>query len=973
MSQRTQSFDAELAELAELDRRDSEGLDSEAGALGDDGAAQPARDSATMPAATLGRFALLELLGEGGMGSVYAAYDPSLDRKVALKLVRYARQTAVSRDRMLREAQALAKLSHPNVVAVHEVGTFADQLFLVMEFVRGQNLRDWSEGERRGWREVVAAYAQAARGLSAAHAAGLVHRDVKPSNLVIGDDGRVRLIDFGLARRDDVSGEERGDAATSGDAPGGDEIAYAETAEAVARGAAITPESHPGAPGRDNDSGSLLVSARRLTIPGARLGTPGFMAPEQIEGGELGPATDQFALCVALWEALYGARPFDGSTLDRQLEQIAAGDIAAPPPGRTNGRSVPRHIDAAVRRGLAYRAGDRFDSLDALVAELARDPARTRRRVALAAAGLLGALGLGAVAASGLDRGPSCDIGDGRAATVWNDSSRAAVSAAVATLPAGAEVWALVEPRLDDYVTRWKVMHRQACETHKAGTQSDQLFDARMRCLERRYDQMGAAVGILREPRRGDTEVDAAKLVAGLEPIDACGDLEALSAAVPLPDSAEQRAAVEAIQTRLDENAVTEAAGFSVEAMDTARTLVADADDVGYQPLVAEANLQLGRAAIGAMRVKDSLEPLERSLNAALAVGAKDIAAEAQVRLLWGLTNQGKWERDDLDRGAGLAEALVAAASPPAGLDSLLQKNIGESLIALGEKTEAVERLERALAMRPAHQRSRYATELAKVTKALAFASEDVQRRAKLLRQAVEELRELVGANHPMTLEAECSVGTQVQDAAAALEHLSRGLEGYRTHLPNLVRVRAPCEYTAATVLLDLGKRNEAIAMFQSAASLYAETPGVEARAARSEGFALLLAGEPRRARESFEASAAVYQKLSPEKRWWIALELAEAELGIAMSMLATDEGPAAERLLAGIVSTLEGLLTVAPHGLTPRALARARLAWARAAVATNNSASATVALDSAEEWYVNTAHNDVAVREVSALRSRLR
>src|SRR5690242_11060767 len=150
---------------------------------------------------SIGRYVILRRLGAGGMGVVYAAYDESLDRRIAIKVLHEdARDTdGRRRERLRREAQAMAKVTHPNVITVHEVGTAGEQLFVAMEFVAGPTMREWLAKKRPSWQEVVAVCRQVADGLAAVHDAGLVHRDVKPGNVLVGDDGRVRVLDLGIA------------------------------------------------------------------------------------------------------------------------------------------------------------------------------------------------------------------------------------------------------------------------------------------------------------------------------------------------------------------------------------------------------------------------------------------------------------------------------------------------------------------------------------------------------------------------------------------------------------------------------------------------------------------------------------------------------------------------------------------------------------------------------------------------------
>ena len=297
----------------------------------------------------LGRFVVFDELGAGGMGQILAAYDPRLDRKVALKLVQRALDSDVGdwQRRLIREAQAMARLSHPNVVTVHEVATTdAGQTFLVMELVEGQDLARWLAAGPHPWREILARFLAAGEGLAAAHAAGLVHRDFKPANVLVGDDGRVRVADFGL-----VHGHAPSDSA-----------------------------------GRE---GPRL--AHLLTQHGAVMGTPAYMAPEQHDGDLTDERSDIFAFCVALWEALHGERPFAGDTMPERRAAIRRGEIREP----RDPAAAPRWLRPLLRRGLAGAPGDRWPSMRMLLDALARDPELERARRRRAALRLLAVLTLG--------------------------------------------------------------------------------------------------------------------------------------------------------------------------------------------------------------------------------------------------------------------------------------------------------------------------------------------------------------------------------------------------------------------------------------------------------------------------------------------------------------------------------------------------------------------------------------------------
>ncbi|PCC74466.1 Serine/threonine protein kinase [Nannocystis exedens] len=285
----------------------------------------------------LGRYRLLGRLGAGGMGIVYAAYDGRLERKLALKLLRPSRLgNADAVARTLREARALARLSHPHVVHVYEVGELdGREIFVAMEHLDGPTLRAWLDAERRPWRAVLEVFRQAGEGLAAAHAHGIVHRDFKPHNAMFGGDGRVRVLDFGLAQID-------------GAADVREPVTAANFAE------------RPGS----------------LTSTGAVLGTPAYMAPEQLAGQKGDARSDQFSFCVALYEALYGKRPFAGETLGELADSVSSERVTPPP----RSSDVPAWVREALLRGLRADPERRWPSMTALLAALSGDPAARRRR-----------------------------------------------------------------------------------------------------------------------------------------------------------------------------------------------------------------------------------------------------------------------------------------------------------------------------------------------------------------------------------------------------------------------------------------------------------------------------------------------------------------------------------------------------------------------------------------------------------------
>jgi predicted Ser/Thr protein kinase len=326
-----------------------------------------ASSSATPPAelsgTTIGRYRIERELGAGGMGVVYVAFDPDLERRIALKVLRAANHDAAKR--LQREAKAMARLTHPNVVTVYEVATATGRDYVAMELVEGESLADWLRAERREPAAILDAFVAAGRGLAAAHAAGIVHRDFKPHNVLRGKSGRIAVTDFGLAREASLD-------------PASDPLAVTLP---VGADPTITPATTPS-------------SLSGLTVTGAVLGTPAYMAPEQWRGAAVSPATDQFAFCVALWEALAGERPFRGKTVEELKAQVEEG------PAKLDPSRLPRRVRELLLRGLDPDPARRWPSIDALLARLA--PPRSRTGLLTALGGGVVAVGAAAVVALGL-------------------------------------------------------------------------------------------------------------------------------------------------------------------------------------------------------------------------------------------------------------------------------------------------------------------------------------------------------------------------------------------------------------------------------------------------------------------------------------------------------------------------------------------------------------------------------------------
>ncbi len=700
----------------------------------------------------LGRFTVLGKIGAGAMGAVYAAYDPVLDRRVALKLL-HARglDAARLRARLLREAQAMASISHENVIAIHDVGLLqkepgggegGEEVFLAMEFVEGLTLSAWI-AQRHSVREVLRVFALAGRGLSAAHAAGLVHRDFKPDNVLVGRDGRVRVTDFGLARSGAPDGEWQ-------------ETAGGGSADAAGEG------ERAAAPG-----------ARQSTITQSALqGSPAYMAPEQMAGAPLDARADQFSFAVALYEALYGERPFSGVDLISLREAIERRRVHPEPPGRR----LPARLRKTLLRALAAKPEDRFASLDELLDRI-EPPAKKRarlKRVAIAATSLLGLVAAGALVALAprwqkARRERLCEGAEEKIHAVWSDEARAKAKAAfeASGLAYASEAWELAGRALDRYAREWAAQRTEACEaTAVKKTQSPELLDLRMGCLDDRLRELAAVLGAFAGADSATVD-KSSRLTASLTPLSLCADEQALRA--PAPPLPSQRERVAALEDRLEQLRLLSLADRPD--LQAARQIAEEARKLDYPPLEAHALTALavatGQSGDGAGALKLYPQAAAASLRAGL---DRLVARNWTDALLIAVSRQ---EREEAAIAKAQAEAAVARmGNPPVPR--------GELLIALATYDGSI-LLDTAADARDA----------AEAVRLLDSAPSDAQRRMTALEELSQALierdqlpealaaqerawklsEETFGPDHPFTAEAEVELGDQ-------LAHHGRGAEG---------------------------------------------------------------------------------------------------------------------------------------------------------------------------------------------------
>jgi tetratricopeptide (TPR) repeat protein len=583
-----------------------------------------AHDASTLPSAAMaamamgasvGRFRVRGMLGSGGMGIVLDAFDPKLDRPVAVKLLRsdaWGATTQTERARLQREAQAMARLSHPNVVTVFEVGEFDGQSFLAMEKVDGTTLRAW-QAEPRTPAAIIAMYITVGRGLAAAHAAHLVHRDFKPENVLVGRDGRARVSDFGL----------------------------------VSSGAAIGDADL-----RDTPLGT------RMTVHGSTMGTPAYMAPEQWRGVAVDARADQFAFAVALWEAAYGDHPFApvAATAVTLRAAVLAGALRPTP----RGAGAPGWLRPILERALAPTPEQRWPTLDAVLDELARRS--TPNRLPFAIGGgvvVVAAVGVAALLASrGSARVEPCP--EPSLAGVWDGAERERVRAHLARvdLARGASMFDDLARHADRQARAWQAMHVATCKATRSGSQSDTLHDQRMACLHDRADELARTAAVtlgVREPGRLEPVLTA---WSQLSSVDECADRVAIASFVapPAPGS---RPEAESIADELRAVEVARRAGQLEHLHDRAAAVLVRARTLAHPPLLARALQLVSSVASDRTDTPTAEAALLEATEVAARAGDDDIAAHAWTRLLEVIA----FERGKPDEALVLVPAARAAVA----------------------------------------------------------------------------------------------------------------------------------------------------------------------------------------------------------------------------------------------------------------------------------------------------------------------
>jgi len=760
----------------------------------------------------VGRYVVEQRLGAGGMGVVYAARDLELERRVAIKLVRPRVGDGAGRTRMAREARTMAKLRHPNVATVFDIGTVDDRIFIVMELVEGGTLAAWLGAQPRSWREIAEVFLQALAGLAAAHAAGFVHRDFKPENVMIGSDGAVRVTDFGLAR---IVGEHE----------------------------AEPPDERPAA------------------ASGAVSGTPGYIAPEILRREAFDARADQFSVCVALHVALFGRRPgADGA--DRPA-------IPAP-------RRVPRWLARVVHRGLEAEPELRWPSLAVMAQVIERRLRPRRRAwyaaAALGAAGLV--IGVMVLRQAGAPAGLMCRGAERKLAGVWDDGRKQVVHAALRATgrPYAETAFAELAASLDRYAGDWVAMHTEACEaTQVRGEQSEEVLDLRMACLDHWRAQLAAEVGLLAATDPAIV-LRVPQMTAALSNLRECADISGLRAPVRPPADPGVRARVRELRDRLAQVKALQAAAKAKDGLAIAVPVAVQARELAYRPLEAEAEYRLGLL----QRLSGDPAAAHGSLEAAIYAARAGRDARAEVQIAAALTtwsaSQAKLDEGHgwIKRGEAAVEAMAtrdrdaeAALFTSAAELSLVEGNAEAALaydrraLALREQIESPDSVGLAAAHanlgRELDELHRYAESLAELHRALAT----FEKRLGLQHPKVAWARFLIA--NVLGEQGDLEAASAAYRSSIAIYEAAIGPESSELSLPlsNL-----------GAALAELGKYDEALACLRRSLAITSKVkgpdhPDVGAAAVNLAGV-LVASGHPADAEREAQRALALLQRALP-------------------------------------------------------------------------------------------------------------
>jgi len=706
------------------------------------------------PGQLFGRYLIVQRVGAGGVGEVYSAYDPALDRRIALKVLRSSpnEDATTASDRqasLVREAKALASLSHPNVVTVHDVGRELERTYIAMELVEGRDLKEWiREKPDRPWKETLKMFIEAGKGLHAAHIKGILHRDFKPANVLVGHDEWVRVSDFGLARL-------------------------------------LSPTEVTGA---DTNTQEHSIDAS-VSIDGRMVGTPYYMAPEQIDG-ETTVCSDVYAFCLALHDALYGIRGFEGAT----LMELAVRKTQGPPSVPSDTCGVPSAIRSALERGLQPTPEARWSSMAPLLSALERT-LRPRSRTTLP-----WLLGIGGVALTAAAMAPedtaACSGASAALSQVWNEPQAASVTAGINATESPLAVRAAqhAASELGRVADAWETAHTRVCEATKRGEQSSTLLDQRMTCLQRQLLNLGAATEVL--SGADATVVERTSQI--LESLPEPARCETLSAD---PKAAETSTESDAARAELAQINARIAAGLYPAADERSAALLEVTKTLDAPRLRSDVLYTRGDVLRKMGRIEDSVEMLERAAFSALESGYAAGQMRASTSLV--IVEGRRAARPEAGlRWARFAEAALLRAGEGPLARSRIASNLASVYSEKGEHNVAEAHLLRALELldgtnAPSQRRAALLDHLGVTARTLGRFDEAVtlHEEALMLREAV------LGPEHPL-------LAHSLTNTAAAYIELAKFEEAdarYARALKIREKILGPNHLDVATTVMNIG------------------------------------------------------------------------------------------------------------------------------------------------------------------------
>ncbi|MDP3502876.1 MAG: serine/threonine-protein kinase [Myxococcales bacterium] len=843
----------------------------------------------------LDRYVVLDRLGQGGMGEVYAAWDPVLDRKIAIKLLKAEHQASGIADelrlRLMREAQALARMTHPNVVTVHDVGVVEGQVYLAMEFVEGLTLTKWLAEKPRGWREILGIFLDAGEGLSAAHDAGVTHRDFKPDNVVISRDGRARVMDFGLAH-------------------------------------AHENQPQPTAPLTDTPTGSMR---RRITLPGIMLGTPAYMSPEAMYGQKTDPRSDEFSFAIALFEALYGFRPFEGTTAPGVAAEIQLNRIR-PPPRKT---SVPRRIYQLLQKALRANPDERFQTLRALLVQLGRRRSSRQRQLATVAVAVLSAFSLVLVVVLSRREAQRCAGVSSRLIGVWDEKTKREARAAFerSTRPWAMAAWSESERLMDGWGRRWVDRRRAACEASDG--RADEQLGQSIVCLSRRLADFDATAQLF---KNADDEIveRAVSLAAALPTLSAC---EHAAPVRSTEEGDELRKGLAGVRALID-------AGKLRDARERVSQVMAQATSQDASDALAEATWLKARLAAAELDFAKADQLSEDAILLAQQHQSDEVAARAWVDRV-GFAGASNLDLQDAERWARYARVAVNRFGAPRELEASLANNEAVLRSRQGRHDEALAGHQKALGLREAvfgpesPLAARSHNNCGITLRAMGRRSEAIAEFKRAL--SIEE--KVLAPDHPAVADTLNNLANALHDDGAhdaAISSLERSLSirerAYGADSPKVAQSLS----NLGAVWLDTDKPKEALAVLTRALAIKEKTAGPSAL---TVAVTLTnLATAQRRANAFAEA-------LESDSR---ALEIRKTALGAASPELARNlTGLGATKLGEGNTGAARGYLEQALALATPKSIEHGDAAFLLAKALGTSQRARSLALieDALLEW----------------------